>query len=78
MKEYHRIIHDEQARKIIAMVSPKYRHAAFQELKMLERSYLDLSAPAARGSAPLPEPTISYGETNGIYRHRERPRHPHL
>ena len=78
MKDYHRIIHDEQARKIIAMVSPEYRQMATQEFKMLEQRYLDLSAPAATGSAPLPEPTISYGETNGIYRHRERPRHPHL
>ena len=78
MKEYHRIIHDEHGRKIIAMASPEYRHMAGQELKMLERRYLDLPAPAATGSAPLPEPTISYGETNGIYRHRERPRHPHL
>jgi hypothetical protein len=78
MKEYPRIALDELAREILALVSPEYRHAAFQELKMLERRYLDLLAPAAMGSAPLPGPTNNYGETNGMYRHRERPRHPHL
>jgi hypothetical protein len=78
MKEYQSIALYEQDWKILAMVSPEYRHVITQELKMLERKYLDLSAPAATGSAPLPEPTISYGETNGIYRRRERPRHPHL
>lgn len=51
---------------------------AIQELKMLELRYLDMSALAATGSAPLPGPTKYYGEVSGIYRHRERPRHAHL
>ena len=57
MKEYQTIALNEQAWKILSMVSPEYRHMAIQELKVLERRYLDLSAPAATGSAQLPGPT---------------------
>ena len=58
MKEYPHNALNEQAWKILSMVSPEYRHMAIHEMKMLERRYLDLSAPAATGFAPLPGPTI--------------------